>query len=169
MHSVAKDSSSYTDTFGYDFLQAANWKYIFRCHSDTWAIQSNSCMHHYKCIALYKAISLQRDQFWAAASCSPRHCCRQDFFLKNSRPTPRPWYQVSRPRGRDPGTSTTVYIKQSEKTQTSSKPIIINNCIIVQTVVHVHTPTTVDMVLGHFLCNLRFLCTLTMQITIIDR
>ena len=37
-------------------------------------VQSNSSMHHYKCVALYKDITLQRGWFWASsvASCSSR-------------------------------------------------------------------------------------------------
>ena len=40
----------------------------------TQTIQSNSRMHHYECVALYKDINLQRGRFWASslASCSCR-------------------------------------------------------------------------------------------------
>ena len=44
--------------------------YFHITHSHT--VQSNSSMHHYKCIALYKDINLQRGQFWASSSGSFR-------------------------------------------------------------------------------------------------
>ena len=92
-------------------------------------------------------------------------------FFKNSRLRPRPWYQgletktlvlSSRDQDWDLGTDTSICKKLL------GKCTLVQNqsCItFFQTVVYVHTPTILDMVLVHFLCSLKFLCTLTMQIT----